>query len=151
MSDNGDLIKLYSRQILALAADIPHSGALEHPQAHAKRRAPLCGSTIAVDLCTTADGRITEFAQKVRACALGQASASVLGGVVIGLDRASIARGRDHLAAMLQDGGPVPGAPFGGLAVLEPARDYKNRHGSILLAFDTTLEALDSLVAASTG
>ena len=71
------LEQLYSKRILALAADIPHAGKLAAPQASAKKRSPLCGSTVAVDLAVR-DGRITEFAQTVRACALGQASASIL-------------------------------------------------------------------------
>ena len=144
MSDDSDLIKLYSTQILALAADIPHSGRLEAPDASAKRRAPLCGSTVTVDLSTDAEGRITEFAQNVRACALGQASASVLGRVVMGLTHASIKRGRDQLEAMLKEAGPVPEPPFEGLEVLMPARDFKNRHASILLAWEATLEALEA-------
>lgn len=141
MSDNSDLIKLYSKRILALAADIPHAGRLEQPHFSAKKRAPLCGSTVTVDLICEG-GRISEFAQNVRACALGQASASILGRVAVGLDRAEIARGRDALLAMLSEDGPVPGAPFEGLEVLQPAREFKNRHASILLAFDATLEAM---------
>ncbi len=142
MSDNSDLIKLYSKRILALAADIPHVSRLEQPQASAKKRAPLCGSTVTVDLiCTT--GQISEFGQNVRACALGQAAASVLGQVVIGLDRAALLKARTQLHKMLTEDGPTPAAPFEGLEVLRPAREFKNRHASILLAFDATLEALD--------
>lgn len=136
------LEQLYSRQILALAADIPHAGKLAQPQASAKKRSPLCGSTVSVDL-TLADGRIVDFAQTVRACALGQASASVLGGAVIDCDRATLAAGRDSLVAMLTVDGPTPAAPFAGLEVLRPAAAYKNRHPSILLAWDAALEAYD--------
>ena len=130
MSDNNDLIRLYSKKILALAADIQHAGRLDQPQASAKKRAPLCGSTVTVDLATE-DGRISEFAQNVRACALGQASASVLGRAVIGQERAAIARARDELALMLKEDGPTPSVPFEELEVLRPAREYKNRHASI--------------------
>ena len=83
MSGDDDLIKLYSQRILALAADIPLTERLEHPQVTAKRRSPLCGSTVTVDL-DLADGRIAAFGQDVKACALGQASASVLGRHVVG-------------------------------------------------------------------
>ena len=151
MSDDSDLIKLYSTRILALAADIAHAGKLENAQASAKRRSPLCGSTVTAYVNTDADGRIVDFAQNVRACALGQASASVLGRHVIGLDRAAIAAGRDALEAMLKQDGPTPPAPFEGLEVLRPARDFKNRHASILLAWDALLEALDSASDAQTG
>ncbi|MBK5945923.1 iron-sulfur cluster assembly scaffold protein [Rhodobacter veldkampii DSM 11550] len=138
-----DLIKLYSRRILALAADIPLAGHLAAPQASAMARAPLCGSTVAVDL-TLAEGRIVEFAQDVRACALGQASAALLGGVVIGRSRAEVARARDQLAAMLS-GGPVPDAPFEGFEVLRAACDVPNRHASILLALRATCAAFDQI------
>jgi NifU-like protein involved in Fe-S cluster formation len=141
-----DLIKLYSKRILALAADIPHAERLAHPQASAKKRSPLCGSTVTVDLVVR-DGRIAEFGQEVKACALGQASAAVLGGHVIGRTRAEIAHVREQLRAMLKSGGPVPDAPFDGYEVLEPARDYKNRHASILLCLDATLAAFDEIVA----
>lgn len=136
------LQQLYSRQIMALAADIPHLGKLDAPQARVKRRSPLCGSTVTVDL-TLDDGKVASFAQTVRACALGQASAAVLGKAVIGADRATIAAARDALVAMLTADGPAPPAPFDALEVLRPARDYINRHPSILLAWDATLGAID--------
>ena len=136
------MIKLYSTRILALASEIPHTTRLTDPDGTARKRSPLCGSTVTVDV-TVADGRIADFGQDVKACALGQAAASVVGQAIVGLDRATIQRGRDELLAMLKDGGPVPNAPFDGLAVLEPAKDYKNRHASIMLAFDATLAALD--------
>ncbi len=142
MSDQ-DLIKLYSQRILALAADIPHAGRLEAPDASARRRSPLCGSTVTVDVVVK-DGHIADFAQDVKACALGQASASVLGSVAIGRTRAEIERARDELRAMLKENGPVPSAPFDGLEVLLPAREYKNRHASILLALEATAEAMEA-------
>ena len=139
MSDT-DLVKLYSGQILALAADIPHLGRLTAPHGTARKRSPLCGSTITVDVVLQ-DGRVAGFAQEVKACALGQASAAVLGQTVIGRNLAELTAARDSLAAMLK-GGEVPAAPFDGYRVLVPARDYKNRHASILLALDATVEAL---------
>ncbi|HLS19481.1 MAG TPA: iron-sulfur cluster assembly scaffold protein [Paracoccaceae bacterium] len=137
-----DMLNLYSQRILALAAGIPRIGRLESPDGSAMKRSPLCGSTVTVDVGVE-DGRISDFAQDVKACALGQASASVLGAAVMGRSRDEIARGRDQLEAMLKKSGPTPDAPFGELEVLEPARDYKNRHASILLAWDATLAAMD--------
>ncbi|MFN3723107.1 MAG: iron-sulfur cluster assembly scaffold protein [Paracoccaceae bacterium] len=139
MSDS-DLIKLYSGRILELAADIPHHGRLPAPGATVRKRAPLCGSMVTVDVVMEA-GRVAAFAQDVKACALGQAAASLLGQVVIGRTAAELAQGRDDLCAMLKTAGPVPPAPFDGFVVLTPARDYKNRHASILLAIEATAEA----------
>lgn len=143
MTAETDMIKLYSTRILALASEIPHTARLTDPDGTARKRSPLCGSTVTVDV-KVADGRIADYGQDVKACALGQAAASVVGQAIVGLDRATVQQGRDQLQAMLKDGGPVPGAPFDGLAVLEPARDYKNRHASIMLAFDAALAALDA-------
>ncbi|MEM9013264.1 MAG: iron-sulfur cluster assembly scaffold protein [Pseudomonadota bacterium] len=142
-AETQDLIKLYSERILALAADIPHRERLTAPGATATKRSPLCGSTVTVDL-ELQDGRIAAFGQDVKACALGQASAAVLGGQVIGRTQAEIATARDELKAMLKSDGPVPAAPFEGYEVLIPAREYKNRHASILLALDATLAAIDA-------
>ena len=137
-----DLIDLYSKRILALAADIPLAEPLESPMGEAKKRSPLCGSTVTVDV-TVADGRVSEFGQDVKACALGQAAASVVGANVIGCTRTEIDAARDALKAMLKQDGPTPPAPFEGLEVLRPERDYKNRHASILLALDATAEAME--------
>ena len=139
MSDS-DLIKLYSGRILELAADIPHAGRLPAPGATVRKRSPLCGSVVTVDLVMEG-GRVAAFAQDVKACALGQAAASVLGAVVLGRSAADLAAGRDALRAMLKDNAPPPAAPFDGFAVLTPARDYKNRHASILLAIEAAAEA----------
>lgn len=145
MSDT-DLINLYSKQILALAADIPNVGRLEAPMGTARVRAPLCGSVVTVDL-DIGEGRITRFAQDVKACALGQAAAAVVGNGVLGATRDDIAAGREALATMLKQGGPAPGAPFDGLKVMEAARDFTNRHASILLSFDAALAAFDDALA----
>ena len=138
-----DLIKLYSGRILALAASIPHTERLTEPDGQARMRSPLCGSTVTVDLGLK-DGRIAAYGQEVRACALCQAAASVIGARAIGCDLATIARGRDQLAAMLKEGAAPPEAPFEELEVLEPARDYKNRHASILLTFDAIIKAFEA-------
>ena len=142
MSDT-DLMQLYSRRILALTAAIPHLGRLDAPGGTAMRRSPQCGSSVTTDV-TVSNGRISDFAQEVRACALGQASAAVLGGAVIGRSRDEIATARDALAAMLKAAGPVPDAPFDGLEALVPARQFPSRHASIMLAWDATLAAMDS-------
>lgn len=141
MSGDTDLIKLYSSRILALAADIPHLGRLDAPDGSVKKRSPLCGSTVTVEVKTNG-GKITEFAQDVKACALGQASAAVVGEAVVGCTRDQVEKARDQLRAMLKEDGPAPDAPFDGLEVLQPAREYKNRHASILLALDATSEAV---------
>ena len=138
MSDS-DLIQLYSKRILALAADIPHVRRLDRPTATVRKRSPLCGSTVTVDVVVK-DGRIADFGQDVKACALGQASAAIAGAALIGRTRPEVDRARDELRAMLA-GGPVPAAPFDGYEVLAPARDYRNRHASILLALEAASEA----------
>ena len=122
-----DLMALYSRRLLALAADIPHLGRLPAPTGQASRRSPQCGSTVTAHV-VVAGGIVTEFAQEVRACALGQASAAVLGGAVIGRTPAELAAGRDALRAMLAEGAPVPEGPFTAAEALTPARDFPNRH-----------------------
>ena len=142
MNSDQDLIKLYSSRILALAADIPLTDRLPNPQATVKHRAPLCGSTVTVDICLDQDDLISAFGQDVKACALGQAAASVVASNIIGRSAGEICLARDQLSAMLRDGGPAPDAPFDELKVLEPARDFKNRHASILLALEATVEAI---------
>lgn len=148
MSAENDLIKLYSGRILALAADMPRTTRLENPTATAKKRAPLCGSTVTVDV-SISDGVVTDYGQDVKACALGQAAAAVVGAHIVGLTIEQVQAGRDALYAMLKSDGPVPAAPFGDLKVLQPAKDYKNRHASIMLAFDATLDALQTQQASA--
>jgi len=136
-----DLISLYSKRILALAADIPHAERLPNPDGSASKRSPLCGSTVTVDV-KLERGRVSEFGQDVKACALGQASAAILGANVIGLDLSDARTVRDALRAMLKDGAKPPKGAFEKLSLLEPARDYKNRHASIMLTLDATVEAM---------
>ncbi len=142
MSGDTDLIKLYSARILALAAEIPHEERLAAPDATVKRRSPLCGSTVTMDVLVQ-DGRLAEMGQDVKACALGQAAAAVAGQAAPGCTLDEIARGRDQLRAMLKGQGGVPEAPFEGFEVLRPAVDYKNRHASILLAMEALAEAME--------
>lgn len=143
MSGENDLIKLYSGKILELAADIPRLGRLDSPDASVKKRSPLCGSTVTVDL-TMQDGKVSDYAQDVKACALGQAASAVVGAAIVGCSAAQISQARDALKAMLKSDGPTPDAPFDGLEVLRPAAAYKNRHASILLALDAATEAAQS-------
>ena len=147
MNAENDLMKLYSGQILALASDIPHIGRLEDPDGSAKKRSPLCGSTVTVDI-NMSEGRISDYAQDIKACALGQAAASVVGAVAIGLDQSDVQKARDQLEAMLKSNGPVPDKPFEGLGVLLPAKDFKNRHASILLTLDALVDAIGKSKAA---
>ncbi|MCV2447868.1 iron-sulfur cluster assembly scaffold protein [Paracoccus sp. DMF] len=142
MSDS-DLMQLYSRRILALASDIPHLGKLAAPTGSAHKRSPQCGSSVTAHVAMQ-DGRIADFGQEVRACALGQASAGVLGRSALGRSRAEIARARDELQAMLKQDGPGPSAPFEELEALLPAREFPNRHASILLAWEALLGAIDA-------
>ena len=148
MSGDDDLIKLYSQRILALAAEIPLTERLRDPQVTARKRSPLCGSTVTVDLALE-DGRIAAFGQDVKACALGPG----LGlGARAARDRRAPRgdrRGPGGAGRDAQGGRPGPGAPFEELEVLRPARDYRNRHASILLAWDATLAAFDEAVAAA--
>jgi NifU-like protein involved in Fe-S cluster formation len=140
MSDS-DLIKLYSGRILELAASIPHQGRLAAPMGSSRKRSALCGSIVTVDV-NLAEGRVSGFAQDVKACALGQAAAAVLGGAILGRSRPELEAARAALTGMLKNAGPVPLPPFAGYEVLLPARDYKNRHASILLALDAACEAV---------
>jgi len=144
MSSESELIKLYSSRILALAADIPHLDRLETPDATVKKRAPLCGSALTVDV-RLSDGKIVEFGQDVKACALGQASASIVGDAIIGRTYDEVETARNQLKSMLVENGPVPSPPFDGLEVLKPASSFKNRHASILLALEATLEAMQQV------
>lgn len=131
---------LYSAKILKLAANMPHAGRLPAPDGTAEKVAKLCGSRIIVDV-RLADGKVADFAQEVKACALGQAAAAVLGAAVIGAAPEEIEMARDAFRAMLKDGGTAPTGRFSDLAMLEPVKDYPPRHASTLLAFEATVEA----------
>lgn len=133
---------LYSARILTLAANMPRAGRLGAPQGSSEKVAKLCGSRIVVDVDLDAAGRVAAFAQEVKACALGQASAAVLGAHVIGAGLDEISTARDQLAAMLKSGGPAPTGRFEDLAVLAPVKDYPARHASTLLAFEAAVEAV---------
>ena len=131
---------LYSAKVLALAANMPRAGRLAAPQATVERIAKLCGSRVLVDLVMGGD-RVADFAQEVQACALGQASAAVLGANVVGASVAELQLARDALSAMLKTDGPLPGGRFSDLRVLQPVKDFPARHASTLLAFEAALAA----------
>ena len=135
---------LYSTKILTLAANMPRAGRLAAPQGTAERTAKLCGSTIIVDVTLDPAGHVADFAQDVRACALGQAAAAVLGDHVIGADLADIEQARDALRDMLKADGPAPDGRFSDLAVLAPVKDYPARHASTLLAFEAAVAAVQA-------
>jgi NifU-like protein involved in Fe-S cluster formation len=131
---------LYSARILRLAANLPRSGRLAAPDASSEKVAKLCGSRIVVDVAMDGD-RVADFAQDVKACALGQAAAAVLGAHVVGARLEEIEMARDAFRAMLKAGGPPPTGRFSDLAMLEPVKDYPPRHASTLLAFEAAVEA----------
>ena len=130
---------LYSSELLRLAAEIPHIGRLDRPSGSARRVSRLCGSVVEVDLRIERD-RIDDIGLEVKACALGQASASVLGRHAIGASLDDIEQARDDLAAMLK-GGEAPKGRFADLSALEGTRAYPARHASIRLAFEAAVEA----------
>jgi NifU-like protein involved in Fe-S cluster formation len=132
---------LYSARILNLVANMPRTGRLAAPDASAERVSKLCGSRIVVDVAVHGD-RVSDFAQDVQACALGQAAAAVLGEHVIGASLAEIEQARDQLRHMLKAGGPAPEGRFSDLAVLQPVKDYPARHASSMLAFEAAAEAV---------
>jgi NifU-like protein involved in Fe-S cluster formation len=141
---------LYSARILKLAANMPRAGRLDAPDASSEKASKLCGSRVIVDL-KLKDGRVVDFAQEVKACALGQAAAAVLGENVIGAGVDEIESARDQLAAMLKAGGDPPEGRFVDLKVLQPVKDYPARHASTLLAFEAAAEAARVAFAGQSG
>ncbi|MNT13002.1 hypothetical protein D3C72_1479560 [compost metagenome] len=134
---------LYSARILSLAANLPHSGRLAVPEGSAERVAKLCGSKAIVDVTLDDQGRIKEFAQAVKACALGQAAAGVVGESILGASAAEILEARDAMLAMLKSGGEGPEGRFEGLRVLKQVADYPARHASTMVALEATLDAVN--------
>ncbi len=145
-ADSDDLLKLYSQRILALTTGLAECSRLENADASVMKRSPLCGSTVTVDVIVQ-EGRIEAFGQDVKACALGQASAAVLGRNAVGRSLDEVEAVRQSLRAMLKEGGAPPGGRFADLEALLPARDYRNRHASIMLAYDAAAEAIKSAAA----
>jgi NifU-like protein involved in Fe-S cluster formation len=135
---------IYNRRILQLSGDIPRIGRLEAPDASATAHSKLCGSTVTIDLKMDGDV-VTDFAHDVRACALGQASSSVMGRNVVGSNSAELREVRETMRGMLKDWGPTPSGKWADLAVLEPVRDYKARHASVMLTFDAVVDAIEQI------
>ena len=141
---------LYSARILTLAANLPHAGRLPAPEGTGERVAKLCGSRATVDVVLDDQGRIAAFAQDVKACALGQATAGVLGQHVVGASLSEIADARDAMIAMLKSGGEGPSGRFEDLRLLKQVADYPARHASTLVSLEATLEAVNAALTART-
>jgi NifU-like protein involved in Fe-S cluster formation len=140
------LDSIYNRRILELAADIPRLGRLSDPEATARAHSKLCGSTVVVDI-SVRDGRVSDFAHDVKACALGQASSSLMARHVIGATPDELIGLRDTMRRMLKENGPPPAGKWSDFAALEPIRDYKARHASTLLTFEAVADALQQIAA----
>src|ERR1700745_2951264 len=144
------LNEVYNRRILELRGRIPRLGRLPAPDASATAHSKLCGSTVTVDL--TMDGDVvTDFAHEVKACALGQASSSIMARNVVGANAQDLRSLRETVRRMLKDNGPPPAGKWADIAVLEPVRDYKARHAATLLTFEAVVSALDPIEAKSDG
>lgn len=141
---------LYSARILRLAAELPHAGRLAAPEGTGERVARLCGSRATVDVTLDEVGRVRDFAQDVKACALGQAAAGVVGQVAIGASLAEITEAQAATVAMLKSGGEGPVGRFEGLRALRQVADYPARHASTLVALDALLEAVAAAQSADT-
>lgn len=131
---------LYTRDILRLAASIPHQRRLEQPQASAERSSAVCGSRVTVDVTLDEEGRVSALGQEVKACALGQASAALMGAHAVGRDMRELSDARDALANYLAGERDDPGS-WPGLAVFADARRFTARHKSILLPFEAVVQA----------
>jgi NifU-like protein involved in Fe-S cluster formation len=138
------LDEVYNRRILELAGDIPRLGRLEKPDASATAHSKLCGSTVTIDLAMQG-GKVVDFAHEVRACALGQASSSIMARNVIGASAAELREVRSEMRKMLKENGMPPQGKWADLKVLEPVRNYHARHASTLLTFDAVVDAIDQI------
>ncbi len=136
--------EVYNQRILELAANIPRLGRIEAPDATATAHSKLCGSTVTVDLKMDGDV-VTDFAHEVKACALGQASSSIMARHVVGAKAAELRELRESVRKMLKENGAPPTGAWGDIAVLEPVRDYKARHASTMLTFDAVVSAIDQI------
>lgn len=137
---------IYNKRIIELAGSIPRLGRLDTPDATATAHSKLCGSTVVVDL--KMDGPVvTDFAHDVKACALGQASSSIMARNVIGANATELRELRETVRRMLKENGAPPTGKWADIAVLEPVRDYKARHASTLLTFDAVVDAIGQIEA----
>lgn len=138
---------LYNDRILTLAGGLAKDDRLTDPDASVQMDSPLCGSRIRVDVKLAADGRIAAYGQQVRACALGQSAAAIMKAHAAGKTVGDLMAIRDAVEAMLKRGGPAPTGEWADLAVLEPARNHKSRHASILLPFKAAVRAMEDAAA----
>jgi NifU-like protein involved in Fe-S cluster formation len=138
--------EIYNRKILEFAADIPRLQRLDAPDATATAISRLCGSKVTVDV-KMADGAISDFGHEVKACALGQASSSIMARHVVGSTPDELRQVRGQMHAMLKEGGAAPSGKWAELEALLPVRDFKARHASTLLTFDAVVDALDQIEA----
>ena len=138
--------EIYNRKILGFAADIPRLGRLENPDATAVAHSRLCGSKVTVDLKVNGD-TVSDFGHEVKACALGQASSSIMARHVVGAKADKLRALRQQMYDMLKNDGPPPGGEWQDLEALVPVRDFKARHASTLLTFDAVVDALDQIEA----
>ena len=148
------LDNVYNAKIIEYAGNIERTGRLEAPDATAKAHSKLCGSTVVVDLKMedgpegSPEGRVvTDFAHEVKACALGQASSSIMARTIIGATAAELKALKKTMYAMLKDNGPPPEGRFAEFRFLEPVRDYKARHASTLLTFDAVVDCIEQIEA----
>ena len=143
---------IYNKRIIELAGNIPRLGRLPDPDATATAHSKLCGSTVKIDLKMEGD-KVTDFAHDVKACALGQASSSIMARHVIGSSASELRELRETVRRMLKENGSPPPADnkWADIALLEPVRDYKARHASTMLTFDAVVSAIDQIAAKRTG
>ncbi|MBB3234603.1 iron-sulfur cluster assembly scaffold protein [Phyllobacterium endophyticum] len=135
---------VYNARILDFAGNIQRLGRLERPEATATAHSKLCGSTVTVDL-RMENGVVSDFAHDVKACALGQASSSIMARHVIGASAQELRDVRNVMFKMLKENGAPPEGRFEDLKFLEPVRDYKARHNSTMLTFDAVVDCLDQI------
>lgn len=135
---------VYNTRILELAGQIPRLGRLQAPDASATAHSKLCGSTVTVDVAVR-DGKVADFAHEVRACALGQASSSIMARNIIGSTPRELRDLRESVRKMLKENGAPPSGKWADIAILEPVRDFKARHASTLLTFDAVVDALGQI------
>ncbi|MEO5324174.1 iron-sulfur cluster assembly scaffold protein [Mesorhizobium sp. CC13] len=135
---------IYNTKILGFAGNIGRLGRLEHPDATATAHSKLCGSTVTIDL-SMRDGVVTDFAHVVKACALGQASSSIMAEHVVGATAGELREVRDTMLRMLKENGAPPEGRFADLKYLEPVRDYKARHTSTMLTFEAVVDAIGQI------
>src|SRR6476646_5184639 len=142
------LNEVYNKRIIELAGNIPRLGRLGDADASATAHSKLCGSTVTVDLKMDGD-EVTDFAHEVKACALGQASSSIMARNVVGAKAEELRNLRETVRKMLKENGSPPAGKWADIAVLEPVRDYKARHASTMLTFDAVVSALDQIESGS--